>query len=408
MQSKSILKVCLLSVVMLITFSLTLPVGAQAPLSISYWGNQDEAAMIEGMISACEAETGIDVENIWLQADYVQQILTMIGGGAAPDVIMVSSGDLRGIMDQFRSLEGVDTSAYAQSYVVDSMSVDGELRVLPFVAKPKVVAVNTRMFEEAGAELPSATVPMTAEELAEKATAIAHGEGDDRVFGASSPWFGQWMFIFNGRFFSEDGTRFTVNTPEAIAALEYIENAELNLNFAPNYLQRGEVTDVDLFTTDRVAMLQDFGVLFIPVLNEAENLEWDLVPLHSPTWPFEVDGFGISNDSDNPEAAQQFALCMGQSPTAQTLLGQSVSLGVPVTAEGQAAFFAADPVHNLAAYLVNMENAVLEQQTCMSSAIWGEFYGAYFSETLVNGGDMPAADFLAEQEDYINSEFACD
>jgi ABC-type glycerol-3-phosphate transport system substrate-binding protein len=388
--------------------SMTLPAAAQGQLSISYWGNEDEARMIEGMIAACETETGLDVENIWLQADYVQQILTMIGGGAAPDVIMVSSGDLRGIMDQFRPLEGVDTSAYAQSYITDSMSVDGELRVVPFVAKAKAVAVNTRMFENAGVELPSATEPMTPEELAEKATAIASGEGDERVFGASRPWFGQWMFIFNGRFFNEDGSRFTVNTPEAIAALEYIENAELNLNFAPNFEQSGELSEVDMFTIDRIAMLQDFGVLFIPVLDAAEGLEWDLVPLHSPTWPFEVDGFGVSKDSDNPGAAQQFAVCIGQSDAAQTLLGSSISLGIPVTPAGQEAFFAADPDHNLAAYVVNMENAVLEQQTCMSSALWGEFYGAFFSETTVNGGDMSPADFLAEQEAYINSEFACE
>jgi multiple sugar transport system substrate-binding protein len=407
MQHKPKSKVLLLVAVVFAALSMTLPAAAQGQLSISYWGNVDEAKMIEGMIGACEAETGIDVENIWLQSDYVQQILTMIGGGAAPDVIMVSSGDLRGIMDQFSPLEGVDTSLYAQTYITDSMSVDGALRVLPFVAKAKAVAVNTRMFAEAGVELPSATVPMTADELAEKATAIAHGEGDERVFGASRPWFGQWMFIFNGRFFSEDGRTFTVNTPEAIAALEYIENAELNLNFAPNFEQKSDLTDVDMFTIDRIAMLQDFGVLFIPVLNAAEGLEWDLVPLHSPTWPFEVDGFGISKDSKNPEAAQKFALCMGQSDAAQTLLGDSISLGIPVTPAGQEAFFAADPDHNLAAYVVNMENAVLEQQTCMSSALWGEFYGAFFSETRVNGGDMSPADFLAEQEDYINSEFAC-
>ena len=408
MQHKSTLKLSLLVTLVLAALSMTLTAAAQAPLSISYWGNEDEAAMIEGMIGACEAETGIDVENIWLQSDYVQQILTMIGGGAAPDVIMVSSGDLRGIMDQFTPPEGIDTSAYAQSYLVDSMSVDGQLRVLPFVGKPKVVAVNTGMFEAAGVELPSAEVPMTPDELAEKATAIASGEGDARVWGASSPWFGQWMFIFNGRFFNEDGTRFTVNTPEAIAALEYIENAELEVNFAPDYEQRSGLWDVDLFLVDRVAMLQDFGVLFIPLLTEAENLEWDLVPLHSATWPFEVDGFGVSKDSDNPEAANQFALCMSQSDAAQTLLGQSISLGVPVTPAGQEAFFAADPDHNLSAFLVNMENAVLEQQTCMSSALWGEFYGAYFSETTVNGGDMSPADFLAEQEEYINSEFACE
>jgi hypothetical protein len=164
---------------------------------------------------------------------------------------------------------------------------------------------------------------------------------------------------------------------------------------------------MDWFLTNRVATYQDFGILFLPLVNEAEDLEWDVVPVHSPTWPYEIDGFGISRDSDSPEVAQQFALCMGQSPAAQTVLGNALSLGIPVTAEGQEAFLAADPDHNLSAFLVNMENAVLEQQTCMSSALWMEFYNAMFADVTVYGGDQSPADFLAAQEEYINSEFAC-
>jgi multiple sugar transport system substrate-binding protein len=387
--------------------SMSLSVSAQTEITVSYWGSVDEAGTIESMIDACAAETGVSVENIWLQADYVQQILTLIAGGTPPDVIMVSSGDLRGIMDQFLPLEGVDTSAYAQEYSVQSMSVGGELRAIPWVGKPKALAINTRLFEDAGVELPSFTEPMTPEQYSEMAIAITSGEGDERIFGSSSLWFGQWMFIFGGRFFNEDGTQFTVNTPEAIGALEYVENAAITLNFAPNSAQLNGIWDMDWFLTNRVATYQDFGILFLPLVNEAEDLEWDVVPVHSPTWPYEIDGFGISRDSDSPEVAQQFALCMGQSPAAQTVLGNALSLGIPVTAEGQEAFLAADPDHNLSAFLVNMENAVLEQQTCMSSALWMEFYNAMFADVTVYGGDQSPADFLAAQEEYINSEFAC-
>jgi len=414
MKHKSI-RLVLIIVILLAAMPLAAaaPVSqAQTEISMIYWGGEGEAAALEAMIGACEAENpDIAVENIWSQGQYEQNLLTMIAGGTAPDLIMIAGGNpLINFADQFLPLEdmGVDTSVYAQEYIANDVMIDGQLRAVPFLAKPKALGINVGAFEAAGVEVPSLTEPLTAEQYQELAIALTSGEGDDRIFGSADLWLGQWAFAFGASFFSEDGTQFTVDSPEMIAAAEYIDDAVNKYNYAPNVIQREGADTFGWFTLGKIAMWPDFGPWHLPRMYEAEDLEWQLLPVPTPTQEVEIDGLGIHKDTADPEAALRFALCMGQSSAAQTVVATTPGVAIPVTTEGQEAFLAYDPDHNLGAFLVNLESALPRVQSCMDNAIWGEYFGAYQDETTTYNGDTPPAEFMKDIAEYINSEFACD
>jgi ABC-type glycerol-3-phosphate transport system substrate-binding protein len=345
-----------------------------------------------------EANPDISVETIWVQGQYEQQLLTMIAGGTPPDVIQMSNCvPLQNFADQFLPLQGVDESIYAQPFIAESLSIDGELRAIPAFAKPKAMGINTRMFDAAGVAYPSPTEALTPEEFQEIAIAITSGEGDDRVFGSAELWYGQWLQVFGGTFFTEDGTQLTVGSPESIAAANFIDASVNEFNYAPDVVQREGISTLDWWTIDKVAMYPDFGPWHLPTAYAAEDFEWDLVPVPNLVSPVEIDGYGISKDTDEPDAALRLALFMGQDPAAQNILATTPGLALPVTVAGQEAFVASDPDHNLAAFLLNLEQASVAEESCMSSAVFGEFYGAMFDQTTMYGGDV-SREFHTEQE----------
>ena len=352
----------------------------------------------------------LEVESIWVQGNYEQQLLTMIAGGTPPDVMMISSGSLANFADQFIVLEDIDTSAYAQEYSVNAMSIDGELYVLFLILQSqRCWALIVGAFNAAGVELPSMTEPLTAEEYQEIAIALTSGEGDDRLFGSADLWFGQWLYVFGGSFFNEDGTQFTVDSPEAIAAANFLDAAVNEYNYAPNVIQRDGIDRFGWFILGRMAMWPDFGPWFLPRMYEAEDLEWDVLPVPSFNADVEINGLAVGQDASDPEC------CIATRPlygSEVILLKQSLAttpgLAVPVTVVGQQAFVESDPDHNLGAFLVNIENAQPTPQTCMDTAIWGEFYGALFDQSTIYGGDSVPEEFLVDRAAYINSEFACE
>jgi multiple sugar transport system substrate-binding protein len=410
MQSKLTKRVTILIAVIVAAMSMTISASAQTELSISFWGGEGEASVVEAMIDVCEAELGVTVESIWVQGSYEQQVLTMIAGGTAPDLMQISSGSISGFADQFLAPQGVDTSAFAQEASLAGLTVDGELRAIPFVAKSKVMGLNVDVFEAAGVALPSLTEPLSPEAFQEMAISLTSGEGEDRIYGSANLWFGQWLYVFDGNFYNADSTAIIIGLPEskAVEAANFILAAENEFNYAPNAMQREGINTFDWFLAGQVAMWPDFGPWFLPAMAEAEGLNWQIVPVPGGKAPLEINGFGVSATTANPEAAQEFALCLGTSTDAQSALATTWGLGIPVSAAGQEAFVASDTEHNLAAFVTAIENTLIQPQYCQDAQVQSEFYTAMFDRTAMGSGDEAVEDVFAELNTYLNENFACD
>lgn len=378
-----------------------------AKLKISFWGGEGEAKVIEGMINACVAENpGLDVETIWVQGPYEQQLLTMIAGGTAPDVMAISSGSLPGFADQFVALD-IDTSLYAQAVIAAGMTFNGQLYAAPHVAKSKVMGLNVNAFNDAGVDLPSLTEGLTPTAFQDLAISLSNGEGEDRKFGSANLWFGQWLYAFGGNFYNEDSTQIVIGSEKAMETAQFILDAENKYNYAPNALDREGVNTFNWFLNGKVAMWPDFGPWFLPAVTEAENLDWQVVSVPGAGAPLEINGFAVSKDTQNQDAAKTLAVCLSTSDAAQSALASTLGLGIPVTTAGQEAFIASDPEHNLAAFVRSIETSLIQPSYCQDSQVQGEFYGALFSRTAIGSGEEDIGTFFPEIEAYLNDNFSC-
>src|SRR5262249_31908396 len=92
----------LLSLFLLLITSSSTAAQDTVNISVAYWGNNQEGAMIDAMLAAFEkANPTIKVERIWIPDSYEQKVTTMIAGGTPPDLVQISHTSLPGFVDAF-------------------------------------------------------------------------------------------------------------------------------------------------------------------------------------------------------------------------------------------------------------------------------------------------------------------
>ncbi|MFB9276914.1 ABC transporter substrate-binding protein [Cohnella cellulosilytica] len=338
--------------------------GAAAPkgkITFAYWGAQTEADAIKQAIDSFQSATpGIEVESQWIQKDYLTKLQTMIAGGTAPDVILISGGDLPGFASAFQPLQ-VDGSLFSSPTLLDSMSLDGQVYAAPFVIKPKVMAINVDLFEKNNIPLPSKTEPMTPEQFYDISKQITSGEGADKIFGSEPLWLGNWIYAFGGQYYSDDLSKSTLGDAEAVAAGEFIVKTKLE-GLVPNDTERKGQNMTNWFLGGRIGMYSDFGPWSLPQMADVQGFNWDLVPFPGNGGSKEVNGLAMSKDSKNAEAAQAFITYMTQNEEAQKVIGGNKSAyGIPVLAGATSSFESIFPDKNLNAFVFAAENQHVQE-----------------------------------------------
>lgn len=141
---------------------------------------------------------------------------------------------------------------------------------------------------------------------------------------------------------TEDGTTTTglLNSPEAVAALEWYRDLVFVHHVAPNASEIGAVEGgrVQMFQDGKIAMGVTFhGPWWQDVFNSTPNLEWSVVPV--PAGP-EGDrasvlmwmGWGISGQSKDPEAAWELLKWLTTEPGQRVFALKALS-GNPVVSQ---------------------------------------------------------------------------
>jgi ABC-type glycerol-3-phosphate transport system substrate-binding protein len=155
------------------------------------------------------------------------QISAALAAGTGPDLVMI-------IPDQVATYRGVDgllpvTEAIADerdaflSAALDVVEYDGELFGVPLFQNANTVSYNTAAFEQAGIdELPTTwdEVREAAEILAENGIAVMDYAGNPEV--TLNVTFYPILWQAGGRVFTEDGSDIAFDSPEGIAALEFL------------------------------------------------------------------------------------------------------------------------------------------------------------------------------------------
>jgi len=384
-------------------------IAAQSPvtISIAFWGNNEEANTTEQMIAAFEAANpNIKVDENWVQGSYEEKVTTMIAGGTPPDLWQISQSDLPGFVDAFAPVTGVDTSAYSSPTFTNALTYDGSLYAIPFVAKPKVMGINVDLFKAAGIPIPSLTDRMTTDQFQDLAVKLSSGDGDKRVFGSAPLWFGGWLYIFGNTFYGPDFKSVTVGDQSAIDAANFVINSSGKLHYAPTAV---EATGQDMFSwflSGKVAMYPDFGPWYLPLVKPVTDMNWELVPDPGKGEQLEIDGFGISNQSQHPDEAKALALFLSQNEQAQEILGSSsAAVGVPIVQKAADLFAQSIPNHNINAFVLAAADSPIEYGNKISGQLQDTFNHEINSRTALGTGSEDPAVVFPEVAKELNAMF---
>ncbi|WP_432888240.1 extracellular solute-binding protein [Kribbella sp. CA-245084] len=371
----------------------------QVTLKFAHWGSNEEAKTLAAMIDAFQqANPTIKVEDNWIQSDYEQKLTTSIAGGQAPDVAQTSNTQLANFQSAFQPAQ-VDPSKYYAANIPDGMKVGDQYYAVPFVIKPKVMAVNLQLFKKSAVQPPSLSEPMTVDQFVATAKRLTAGSGKSKTYGSAPLWFNGWLVAEGGDFFTADGQSCTLDTPAALATAKLLMQAQAKDGFAPTTL---DAQGQDMFywlSVGRLAMQPDFGPWDIAKLAGLKSGEFQLVPVPGKGSQLEVNGLSLSKSirDSKLDAARKFTAFMSTDDRAQSLLtSKASSLGVPVTDSGLKSFEAAAPSLNLKAFETAAGQSRLGASVKNYGQITGAIGDALGSRTAIGAGHEDPAKVLSD------------
>ncbi|MCC6310776.1 MAG: sugar ABC transporter substrate-binding protein [Trueperaceae bacterium] len=407
---------------LLVTVLAILATGALAQTTItwSFWGDPGELPPNDAVIAAFEAahpDIKIEKEHApW--SSYFDKLQTEMAGGAAPDVMFltnVPSYAARGVLEPLDGLIAADGFP-VQNYAPGSLAVfsyDGATYGFPRDNDTTVLYYNKDLFDAAGLAYPDDTWRW--DDL--RSAALALTKQDDRgrtvQYGLAleKNKYPTWVSQGGGSLFDDPlaPTTFTMDSPEAIAAIQFVADLILKDKSVPSFDAMNELgSTTELFSTGRVAMVMT-NAARIPTFEQA-SFAWNVAPL--PAGPTGVRanslggaGYVMSSASDNKEAAWTF-LKFVSGPEGQAIFAES-GLAVPayLSPETGAAFASAGPEGvDRNVFMTETANGVLGPQF----PAWREIEQTIVTPglDLVWNGEQTAAQALAAMAPLVNAKLA--
>lgn len=275
---------------------------------ISNGGNEKN---LDKIVAAFEEQNpGIKVDVTTMPyADYFTALQTDLAGGTVSDVFDIEYANYAAYQANgvLAPLEGVDTSVYQES-LADAYATDGTQYALPSSFSNVVLFYNKDLFDAAGVEYPTADWTWADEKAAaEKLTDTGAG-----VFGDYQPIsYNEYYKAVDqagGTFLSDDGTSVAFNSPEGIAAAEWL--VEKSGTVMPTAEQGAGTPDFDtnLFADGKLAMWHT-GIWMFGSLADAP-FDWDIAVEPGDAQHASAmfsNAVAVSAGSKHVEAAQKWA-----------------------------------------------------------------------------------------------------
>jgi multiple sugar transport system substrate-binding protein len=292
------------------------PVEASIEVQVS--GEPEETAVYQGLVEEFQNQNpNVDVELIEIaeKDDHLARLATAFSGGEPPDIFLVNFREYSQFavlgaiapLGPFVEEAGIDLDSYYPQ-PLEAFTFEGELMCMPQNISSLVVYYNTDLFEQAGLDPPAEG--WTWDDFRATAQALT-GDGNYGL-GIEPSIIRVAPFVWgNGGEIVDDPdnpTRFTLDTPEAREALEYIVALVRDDRVVPT---ESEVASKDLETRFGQGSL---GMLLssrrdTPQFREINSLHWDVAPLpvgREPAGILHSDAYCISEASDAKEAAFGF------------------------------------------------------------------------------------------------------
>jgi multiple sugar transport system substrate-binding protein len=278
------------------------PASAQsAELLFTYWGSPQEKAAVESMVAdfmAQHPDIRVRAQHI-PNTSYAEKMSTMLASGDPPDVAYLFETQALPWAQEGRLM---DLSAYFQSDPEASSRLentyynygDGKTLGTNTAGETMVMYYNKALFDEVGLEYPPsrAEEAWTWDEFVEVAKKLTKdGNGNDatspdfdpnniQTYGISfAQWWGGYLpFVLSngGGLANEEGTEFTLDQPEAVEALQKMQDLIYVHHVAPTPTQAAAFPSADIMMqTGKVAMTID-GHWKVLDFSQLPGLNWSV------------------------------------------------------------------------------------------------------------------------------------
>jgi multiple sugar transport system substrate-binding protein len=298
------------------------------PVTFGAYGTDEEVAAFQSVVDSFNASSTTRQVTLKSWPDHESALEDVLAGNA-PDAFLTSRIDL----DQLVGAEalqpvslllderGVDFGDRFSRDAVDAFAMDDELQCMAYSVSPMVIYYNTELVDFDKMERRELDVPTADDEgvrdrwtLAEfeAAARFASRRGDPRGIWIDPTLQGLAPFIYSGDgdvfdddreptslAFSDDNTREALS--ETLAILR-------DSTLTPTNAQLARATPVQLFKRGELAMVAGFRNL-VPELREAEDLEFDVLPMptiDNRATVGDISGLCISADSEVTGDAADF------------------------------------------------------------------------------------------------------
>ena len=204
---------------------------------------------------------------------------------------------------------------------LSAFNVGGKQYGLPGNFSNVVLIYNKDLFDQAGIDYP--TSDWTQEDVQAAAEDI-RALGDD-IYGIYQPvTYNEFYKVaaqYGGSLLNEDGTQFTINSPENVKAAQMMVDRVLVSNVQPNEVQMGGMGDWDLFMSGRLGMIPT-GIWAFSSFADGCDFEWDVVVepgADQKATAFFSNACVINAESENKEAAATWSTWLCSSDAAAQL-----------------------------------------------------------------------------------------
>jgi multiple sugar transport system substrate-binding protein len=388
----------------------------------TYWGDLKEIAVITDTVKRFkEQNPGIEVhlERYPAGDPYIEKLLTMIAGGAPPDVMFINaeqyinfveSGTLMPLNDNIKK-DNFNIGKYYKK-IVDKYTIDGKIYAIPRdIAPVCVVYYNKKLFDDAKVKYP--TNNWNWNDMAVKAEKLTKFNKDGLMtqYGFADDWNAWDVFVLcNGGSMVDDvkkPTKCVLDSKAAMDGIQFRKDLMYKYKVTPspsNLSAMGGVGSADLFMQGKVAMFFS-GIWKTPMFRDIKNFEWDVVmfpknPQGKRAFAMSGSGYAVLKTTKHPDEAWKLVSYLageqGETELAQTGLAQPAIMSI---AESKNFLDGQDPKSK--AFLLDAVNYGVFWPDYPR---WTEALNAYIFPALdkVWSGDKDAKDVVPDMVKKIN------
>jgi multiple sugar transport system substrate-binding protein len=284
-----------------------------------------EQEMFEKLIATfAETHPEIKIEGEYFAGanqEYFQKVAVLFAGGNPGDLVWLSSlegyydyaaRDSLYAVDDFITKDAIDGSEWYPA-AWDMMEVEGKRYGLPLWSHPSIVGLyyNQDLLDEAGVGIPDET--WDTDKLASAAESLTKLSGrtyEQMGYYPATQFFNglsQVIPSFGGQVLSDDGKTITIDTPEAKAALQWLQDLFVKSKVSPPPGQQ----DIGQIMSSGKGAMRSGGYWDRWAAETTWEFNWGMAPM--PKGPagtngamLQTDAFAISAGTQYAEAAWEF------------------------------------------------------------------------------------------------------